>query len=65
MVKIELNLNEGIILFELLSRINKSESKISFEDQAEQRVLWNLESELEKQLAESFKKNYSEILSNA
>ena len=32
MVKIELNLNEGIVLFELLSRVNKSEDKITLED---------------------------------
>lgn len=61
-VNIELTNDEAVVLFEFLSRFNQSELTGSFEDQAEQRVLWNIESDLEKKLSEIFKSNYQEIL---
>lgn len=61
-INIELNKDEAIVLFEFLERFNETEGNHLFEDQAEQNVLWNIESILEKKLSELFKKNYKDIL---
>ena len=63
-VVIELSQDEALVLFEWLSRFNESEAP-SFEDQAEQRVLWDLEAMLESMLAEPFDPRYADILSAA
>lgn len=44
-VAVRLSQDEALILFDWLTRFNVSESE--FDDQAEQRVLWNLEAQLE------------------
>nr|WP_218625379.1 hypothetical protein [Cellulophaga sp. E16_2] len=53
---------EAIVLFEFLGRFNEKNNDGLFEDQAEQRVLWNIECILEKDLSEPFKKDYNDIL---
>jgi hypothetical protein len=63
-VVIALSVSEALVLFDLLSRFNDLKG-LAFEDQAEQRVLWNLQSILERQLAEPFRPDYSELLKEA
>ena len=64
-VNIELTKNEAIVLFEFLARFNEKDNKDTFEDQAEQRVLWDIECVLEKQLSEPFRADYQEIVKKA
>ena len=61
-LNIELTKDEAIVLFEFLGRFNEKEDDSLFEDQSEQRVLWNIECILEKELPEPFKKDYNDIL---
>lgn len=56
---------ESLVLFEFLSRFSDKDSKLTIEDQAEERILWNLCCDLEKILVEPFQDNYSEILEQA
>ena len=62
---IKLNKDEALVLFEFLSRINDNELKEIFEDQAEQKILWILEGQLEKQLVEPFKPDYKDKIKDA
>ena len=52
------------MLFDLLGRVSENEG-IVFEDQAERRVLWNVECELERVLVEPFLPDYDEWLRKA
>jgi hypothetical protein len=63
-IKIYLTDNEALVLYDFLTRFNEK-SKFCFEDQAEQRVLWNLESKLENFLIAPFSEEYSNRLVNA
>lgn len=63
-VTLTLSRDEAIVLFEWLHRFNAEEGH-RFEDQAEERVLWNLEASLESTLVEPFKPEYDEILAAA
>ena len=53
------------MLFEWLARTGSADQPASFADQAEQRVLWDLEAALEKHLAEPFKSDYRDRLEAA
>jgi hypothetical protein len=64
-VNIELTKEEAIVFFEFLSRFNENNNSSRFDDQSEQRVLWDIESILEKELSEPFRADYQEILRNA
>ena len=65
-VTLELSRDEALVLFEWLTRFNKSESERgTFEDQAEQRVLWDIEGMLESTLVEPLDPNYDELLEAA
>ena len=64
-VTIELSTDEALVLFDFLARFNQKENKELFEDQAEQRVLWNLEASLEKLLSEPFLDEYLVLLTKA
>ena len=64
-IKIELSKDEAIVLFEFLSRFNENNHDDIFDDQAEQRVLWNIEGLLEKQLSEPFRPDYVDIVKRA
>lgn len=64
-MNIVLTKNEALVLFEFLSRFNESDKKELFEDQAEERVLWDIEALLERQLTEPFRTDYSEIIKQA
>ena len=63
-VTLQLSRDEAVVLFDWLARFNAQEGK-RFEDQSEQRVLWNLEASLESVLAEPFKPDYEQILAAA
>jgi hypothetical protein len=63
-VKIELNSDEALVLFEFLSSFSDTD-QLKIEDQAEKRVLWNIYSDLEKTLVEPFQENYAELLEAA
>lgn len=64
-IKISLSKEEALVLFEFLSRVNENDSKLMIEDNSEERVLWNICSDLEKVLVEPFQENYCEILKQA
>lgn len=57
--------DEALVLFEFLARFNEAEHSDIFEDQAEQKTLWILQEQLEKQLVEPFKADYKEIIKEA
>jgi hypothetical protein len=63
-VCIELTADEALVLFDWLARFNQSD-KSTFEDTAEQRVLFDLESKLESSLALAFEPNYKGLLADA
>jgi hypothetical protein len=63
-VDVRLTPDEALVLFGFLSRYSDSD-QLRVEDQAEQRVLWNLCCLLEKQLVEPFKPNYMGLLKSA
>lgn len=56
---------EALVLFDFLARFNEAEHSDVFEDQAEQKTLWVLEGQLEKQLDEPFKPDYKDIIMEA
>lgn len=61
-VIIELTKDEALVLFDFLGRFNQKANENVFEDQAEQKALWNVEGLLEKVLVEPFMENYQEII---
>jgi hypothetical protein len=63
-VTLSLSREEALVLFEWLSRFNKEENH-EFEDQAEQRVLWDIEAMLESDLVEPLDPKYDELLAKA
>lgn len=62
-ITLSLSPDEALVLFELASRLGKQSSL--FEDQAEQRALWNLEASLESVLEAPFAPDYSARLEAA
>ncbi len=64
-VIIELTKDEALVLFDFLGRFNQNSNENVFEDQAEQKSLWNVEALLEKVLVEPFMENYKEIIKEA
>jgi hypothetical protein len=63
-VTLDLSPDEAIVLFEWLHRFNEAENN-EFVDQAEQRVLWNIEAMLESALTEPLHPNYVELIAAA
>jgi hypothetical protein len=63
-INIELSPSEAIVLFEFVSRFSQS-GELEIEDQAEERVLWDVCSLLESVLAGPFLQNYSDALAKA
>lgn len=64
-VRLELTADEALVLFDLLSRFSNTDV-LAIEDQAEQRVLWNLCCLLEKHhLVESFSADYHRLIRQA
>jgi hypothetical protein len=63
-VTLELSSEEALVFFDWICRFNKMESS-AFEDQAEQRVLWDIEAMLESVLVEPLAPNYDVLLAAA
>lgn len=63
-VTLELTADEALVLFEWLSRFNQK-NDVMFEDAAEQRVLFDLESKIESSLTAPLEANYKEQLAEA
>lgn len=63
-ITIALTTDEALVLFEWLSRFNQRDD-VEFADQAEQRVLWDIEATLETKLAEPFRGDYDELIAAA
>ena len=63
-ITISLSHDEALVLFEWLTQFNAAPEN-EFEDQAEQRALWNLEAALESVLTEPFRPDYQELLAAA
>ena len=64
-LNISLTKCEALVLFDFLARINLNANQNIIADQAEQRVLWDLEAILEKELPEVVDPKYSERVSEA
>lgn len=62
-VTLELSNDEALVLFDWIKRFN--EATHTFEDQAEERVLWDIEAMLEEKLVEPFADDYRQKLSAA
>ena len=63
-IALKLSHDEALVLFEWLSQFNKRDD-LAFADQAEQRVLWDVEAMLEAVLVEPFGGDYDERLAGA
>lgn len=63
-ITLELTAQEALVLYDYLRRCD-DEGKYSFADQAEERVLWTLEGQLEKSMAVIFDPNYRKLLEAA
>lgn len=61
-INLKLTKNEALVFYEFLARFNNQDRKEIFEDQAEERVLWDIECCLEKQLVEPFQKDYKVLV---
>lgn len=64
-IVITLSKYEALVLLEWLHNFNEEKHPALFQDQAEQRVLWDMEAELETVVSNTFDSNYQEILSKA
>lgn len=62
-VELRLTTAEALVLFEWLAAAH--DAKALTMDEAEQRVLWDLESQLETKLIEPLMPNYTELLNAA
>jgi len=62
-IGISLSNEEALVLFAWVTRFNEDEN--TFQDQAEERVLFDLESILEKKISETFSDSYSVVLQKA
>jgi hypothetical protein len=63
-ISIELSKDEGLVLFEFLSRFTDGD-KLQIVDSSESKVLWNMQTALETMFDEPFLTNYHELLLEA
>ncbi|HNI44707.1 MAG TPA: hypothetical protein PKH93_02870 [Chitinophagales bacterium] len=64
-IAIIFNEEEALVLLEWLHNFNQEEHSTLFQDQAEKRILFDIEAELEKVVSATFDNNYQEILLKA
>jgi hypothetical protein len=64
-INLEFNNEEALVLFEWISKFNEIDNDLLFQDQAEQRILFDIEALLEKNITQIFDINYIDILSKA
>lgn len=62
---LQLSNEEAIIFYNWIANFNQKEHELFFEDQSEQRILWDMEAELEKVIPIVFNNNYHEFLFKA
>jgi hypothetical protein len=65
LIEINLSEEEALVLLELLHNLNQEEHSNLFKHQSEQRVLWDMEAVLEKEVSIIFNTNYQELLLKA
>jgi len=63
-VTLSLSRSEALVLFELLSHFSE-QKRLEIRDQAEERVLWDMHSDLEHALSEPLAQNYEQHLQKA
>jgi hypothetical protein len=63
-VKIELTSDEALVLYDWVTRFNQR-ANTDFADQAEERVLFDLEAMLEKVLVAPLQSDYADLLAQA
>jgi hypothetical protein len=63
-ITLVLRRDEALVLYDWLHRFNESNDH-SFDDQAEQRVLWDIEASLEPLLPEIFRSGYFDTVKAA
>ena len=63
-VEIQLEDDEALVLFEFLSRFTEQQ-QLDIRDQAEQRVLWDIQADLESALPEPLAHDYDQHLQRA
>ncbi|MDF3819145.1 hypothetical protein P3G55_04510 [Leptospira sp. 96542] len=61
-ILMKLSAEEALVLLEWLHKFNELEHLALFEDQAEERILFDLEAELETVISDTFSSNYQELL---
>ncbi|HVI78836.1 MAG TPA: hypothetical protein VM715_11880 [Candidatus Acidoferrum sp.] len=61
---LEISSDEALVLFSFLSRWDQTQG-LAITDEAEAHVLWNLQAELERHLAEPFSPDYPALLQQA
>ena len=64
-ISLKLTKDEALILFEFVTRFNENDNKEIFNDQAEEKIFWVIEGQLEKILVEPFMPNYQNIIQEA
>ena len=64
-ISLELSEDEAIVLLEWLHNFNEKERPTLFQDQAEERILFDLEAELEKVISGTFADDYKSIITKA
>ena len=62
---IDLTISEALVLFDWLARSSEAGAPITKINDAERRVLWNLESILESLLVAPFSEDYAKLLADA
>jgi hypothetical protein len=64
-VLIRMTRDQALVLFDWLMRTGEADQPSGFEDQAEQRALWDLESALESVLIEPLREDYRALVETA
>lgn len=64
-IVIKFSEEEALVLLEWLHKFNEEEHPALIQDQAEERILFDLEAELETVVSTSFDSNYQEVLLKA
>jgi hypothetical protein len=63
-IPLPLTFDEAVVLFEFLQRYSNTD-RLTIEDQAEQRTLWNLSCMFEKHVTIPIGRNYADLLAEA
>jgi hypothetical protein len=64
-ISIKFSEDEAIVFLEWLHKFNEEERQTMFQDQSEERILFDLEAELEKVVSGAFSGDYKNFISKA